>query len=151
MRVEHVLLCCLGAEASDDALRRVTALSEGAKLSVVVPVVETRTAEGCCGIGSSQWERLMDEHSADALRSVVARLESLGRSPAHAEVVAGRSLPEILEQCVAAWDCDAAALSAKRRPWSTRGISRRRMRALRRRLRCECVELGRRRGAAPAS
>jgi hypothetical protein len=143
MRAEHVLLCYFGSTASDNVSGRAAALSHsaGARLSVVLPVVDAPVPDGCCGIQGQHWQRLMDEDSRVALESAVRRLESLDCRVANAAIEAGDSLADIVQRSVTSWGCDVVAVSLKRRPWSTGGLSRRGLQALRHSVTGAIVEL----------
>jgi hypothetical protein len=148
MRAEHVLLCYFGSASNDHVLRPAAALSHraGARLSVVLPVVNAPIPDGCCGIQGRQWQRMVDEDSRAALRSAVRLLESLECRPVNAALELGDSLASIVQGCVTRWGCDVVAVSPKRRAWSTGGVSRGGLEELRRSVRCAVVELGRRVG-----
>jgi nucleotide-binding universal stress UspA family protein len=141
MRAEHALLCYFGSAESD--LRQAAALCEsaGARLSVVLPVVDAPLAGGCCGIQGEHWQRLMHADTRDALERARRLLESIHSRPVNVAVEAGSSVTEALQQAARRWACDVVAVRRKRRPWSG-GLSRRRVKALRRSLDLEVIELG---------
>jgi hypothetical protein len=142
MRAEHVLLCYFGS-ANDHVLGDAAALSRsaGARLSVVLPVVDAPVPDGCCGIQGQQWQRLMDEESRAALEGAVRRLESLDCPVANAAIEVGDSLADVVQRCLTGWGCDVVAVSPKRRPWSTGGLSRHGLEALRDNVTGAVVEL----------
>jgi sugar phosphate isomerase/epimerase len=133
MVATHVLLCYLRPARSDAVLRQVAELcaERGTSLSVVMPVIDAAIPDGCCGVQGEQWRRLTDEDSRDALRRAVHILESLGCAPADAAIEVGPSVPEIAQRAAARCGCDAIAVSAKRHPWSSGGLSRRQLDRLR--------------------
>jgi hypothetical protein len=143
MRAEHILLCDSCSPANDHVLRRAAEMSHGsgARLSLVLPVLDTPVPDGCCGIQGRQWQHLMEEDERAALRSAVRRLESLDSQPAHAAIEVGDSLADIVQRCLTSWGCDVVAVGPKRRPWSTGGLSRRGVEALRHGVDCAVVEL----------
>lgn len=143
MRAKHLLLCYFGSAQGHHGLHRAATLCEevGQQLSVVLPIVDAPVADGCCGIQGEQWRRLTDEATRDDLERAVRFLESLGCRPVHVGIEAGSTIPDVVERAAVRWSCDAVAISPKRRPWSMVGLSRRRLRELRRSLKCEVVEL----------
>jgi nucleotide-binding universal stress UspA family protein len=133
MAAEHVLLCYLRSGRSDTMLRDVAAACAelGAKLSVVMPIVDAAIPDGCCGIQGEQWRRLTDEDSRDALRRAVHLLDSLGCPPVDAAIEVGPSVPEIARSAAARCECDVIAVGARRHAWSGGGLSRRQLERLR--------------------
>jgi nucleotide-binding universal stress UspA family protein len=104
-------------------------------------LIDAPLARGCCGIQGDQWQRLMDADTRDALEQALRLLESIHSRPVNVAVEAGSSVTEALQQAAGRWACDVVAVSRKRRPWSG-GLSRRGVKALRRSLDLEVVELG---------
>jgi nucleotide-binding universal stress UspA family protein len=142
MTAEHVLLCYFGSADSDATLRRAAQFCRraGAELSVVLPVVDGPVADGCCGIQGEHWQRLTDEDARRALAHAVRLLDDRGSPAMNVAVEAGASIAEIAQQAAMRWECDLVAVRRKPRPWSG-GLSRRRVKALRRSLDCELIEL----------
>jgi hypothetical protein len=69
MPAGHVLLCCPSTAANDGVLREAAALygARHARLSLVLPMSDEPLPRGCCGMGSYQWRRLVEEVARDAL------------------------------------------------------------------------------------
>jgi hypothetical protein len=143
MAANHVLLCYLRPARSEALPRQVADLcaQRGASLSMVMPVTDAAIPDGCCGIQGEQWRRITDEDSRDDMRRAVDLLEGLGCAPAHATIDVGPSVPEIARRAAARCGCDAIAVSAKRHPWSTGGLSRRQLGRLREAQPREAIEL----------
>jgi hypothetical protein len=133
MVANHLLLCHVRPARSDAMLRQVADLcaERGASLSIVMPVIDAAIPDGCCGIQGEQWRRITDEDSRDDMRRAVQLLESLGCAPADAAIEVGPTVPEIAQRAAARCGCDAIAVSAKRHPWSSGGLSRRQLNRLR--------------------
>jgi nucleotide-binding universal stress UspA family protein len=142
MAPDHVLLCCPGSTGDDRLLSEVTALcsARGARLSVVLPMVDAAVPRGCCGIQGDHWQRIIDQDARNALTRTARRLTSLGARPEHVALEAGPSIPEVVEQAATRWDCTIVAVAGKRRLWSA-GLPRRQLKALRRSGGRELVEL----------
>ena len=142
MPSDHVLLCYSISTGSDTLLPAVAALCEtrGARLSVVLPVIDQALPRGCCGIQGDHWRQLVDADAREALRHASRRLTSLGAQPKHVALEVGPSIPDVVAQAAARWDCTIVVAPAKRRPWSG-GLSRRQVKALRRHGGRELVEL----------
>ena len=142
MPPDHVLLCCPSSTGDDRLLTEVTALcaTRGARLSVVLPVVDAAVPRGCCGIQGDHWRRIIDQDARSALRRTARLLTSLGAHPEHVALEAGPSLPEVIEQAATRWGCTIVAVAGKRRLWSV-GLSRRQLKTLRRVGGRELVEL----------
>jgi nucleotide-binding universal stress UspA family protein len=143
MNPAHVLLCYLGRGQSDRTLRAVAELCKesDARLSVVLPVVDAAAPSGCCGIQGTQWLRLMEQEERDAARRAVRLLESYGCSPTEVAIEVGASVPEIARAAAERRGCDLVAVTGRRWPWSTGGLSRRQLGELRRRGPHEVLEL----------
>jgi hypothetical protein len=75
------------------------------------------------------------------MRRAIHVLESLGCAPANAAIEVGPSVPEIAQRAAARCGCDAIAVSAKRHPWSSGGLSRRQLDRLRNAAPRELIEL----------
>jgi hypothetical protein len=133
-------MCYLHSANSDATLRQVADLCAvlDARLSVVMPVIDTAIPDGCCGIQGEHWRRLTDEDSRDAMRRAVALLDSPARQRGDR---GGPSVPETARRAAARCACDVTAVSAKRYPWSSAGLSRRQLKRLRRAAPREVVEL----------
>jgi nucleotide-binding universal stress UspA family protein len=144
---EHILLCYLGSGDSDDVLRQAAELSRasGARLSVLLPVVETAVPDGCCGVQGEHWRRLMDEATRDAARHAERVLTALACAPANVAVDVGHSISEIALAAAERLSTDAIAVGRKRYPWSG-GLSRRQLNQLRRAAPGRIVEFEPRRG-----
>jgi nucleotide-binding universal stress UspA family protein len=142
MRPEHLLLCYFGTGVNQDVLRQTAELCEmaGARLSLVLPVVDATIPDGCCGIQGEHWRRLTDEDTRDAARRAVELLSTLGCPPANVAIESGASVAEIARRAAARYGCDAVAIARKRRPWSSGGLSRRHLTELRREVRQEIFE-----------
>jgi hypothetical protein len=142
MPPDHVLLCCPGSTGDDRLLTEVAALcsARGARLSVVLPMVDAAVPRGCCGIQGDHWRRIIDQDARDALRRTARHLTSLGAHPEHVALEPGPSVPEVVDQAATRWGCTIVAVAGKRRLWSA-GLPRRQLRALRRRGGRELVEL----------
>jgi nucleotide-binding universal stress UspA family protein len=139
---EHVILCYLGSGESDDVLRQAAQLSRasGARLSVLIPVVEVAVPDGCCGVQGEHWRRLMDDETRAAARHAERVLTALGCPPANVIVDGGRAISAIALEAAERLGADAIAVGCKRRPWSG-GLSRRQLVRLRRAARGRIVEL----------
>jgi len=64
-------------------------------------------------------------------------------SPANAAVEVGPSVPEIARRAAARCACDVIAVTARRHPWSSGGLSRRQLKRLRHAEPREVIEFGR--------
>jgi len=128
---------------TDDTLAALAAHSatSKARVSVALVFIGGPAADGCCGIQGPHWERLMDEHSRQALDDVTTRLKRLGCHPVATAVETASSFAEAVIRCVDRWHCDAVMVPAKRHPWSGDGLSRRHLSALRQAAPCEVTEL----------
>lgn len=143
MHAEHILLLLVGAPTNDGTLALVASLADGggARLSVVLGVVDSPLSGGCCGIQAQQWQRLLDDGSRAELHRVVVGLRSRGCEPVNADVQVGNALADIVERSLESWDCDLVVVARRHRPWSSAGLTERRLRRLRRSVRCDVVEL----------
>ena len=142
MAPEHLLLCYLGSGESDEILRQAAELctASGARLSVLLPVVDTAVPDGCCGVQGEHWRRMMDEETKAAAARAEQRLTTFGCPPANVTIDVGPSMTEIALAAAARLGCDAIGVGRKRRPWSG-GLSRRRLEALRRAAPGTVIEL----------
>ena len=132
LTLHHVLLCLGGASDDDPAVPRAAALCRetGARLSVVVPIVDATAPRGCCGIQGEHWRTLLDEQTAEDLRRVARQLEQLCCRPDDVAIEVGASMPEIVTGTLQRLGCDLVLVSRRRRPWSGWGLSRRQLNAL---------------------
>lgn len=97
MAPEHILLCYRRCPAGDVALVRAAELATetGARLTVLVPLLEVDRSPRCCGIQGKQWRSLVRgalreelEHAAKVLADPGVEL-ALGEGPTIAAAVAG--------------------------------------------------------------
>ena len=134
MPLNHVLLCLVGVSERDPAIAQTADLcrASGAKLSVIVPVIDAVAAGGCCGIQGDHWQRLLDEQTAEAVRDAVAQLARLRCRPETVEIVVGRSIAEVVEVSSSRLGCDRVVVNRRHRPLSGSGLSRRQVASLRR-------------------
>jgi nucleotide-binding universal stress UspA family protein len=126
------LLCYLGPADRDEVLREAAQLCDesGADLSVVLPVIDARLPDGCCGIQGEHWRRLMNEETRDAAERAERLLEGWGRPPSNLVVEVGASVSDVVSRAAERLGCDVVAVSRKRRRWSTSGLPRRELQAL---------------------
>jgi nucleotide-binding universal stress UspA family protein len=106
--------------------------ASGAKVSVVLPVADAAMPRGCCGIQGEQWRRLIDEDVHEAAQRAVHVLEGMGCRPTEVAIEVGPSVAEAVQQAATARGCDLIAVGAKRHPWSSGGLSKRKLKKLRR-------------------
>jgi len=99
---------------------------------MVVPVIDAAIPSGCCGIQGEHWRQITDAATRDAAQHAVELLEALGCPPANVTIEVGDSVPEIAQRTAARYACDVVAVSRKRWPWSTGGMSGRQFDKLRR-------------------
>lgn len=144
MTATHVLLCYLASRGGDSVLGDGLGLAENlsARLTVVLPVVEVPLSRGCCGIQPAHWERLLEEDTRAAADRASKVLRGAGMV-GEVSIVRGSSITNILSLCAARSGCDLIAVPAKAHPWSTGGLSRRIVRAVRRGTSCQVIELAR--------
>jgi hypothetical protein len=140
---QHVLLLYLGSGKNDEVLHRAAELCEhsGAQLSVALPVVDAAIPRGCCGIQGEQWRSMMDEETRESALRAMRLLQGLGCTPASVDIEVGSSIPDIAQQAGTRCSCDVIAVSAKRRPWSMGGLSRRQIKRIRRAGPIQVLEL----------
>lgn len=133
MAPSHLLLCFFGSADVEAVVHQAGALSarEGARLSVIVPIIDSTVPAGCCGIGSEHWKRLTNMDARESLEGAVSLLERAGCAPVNAGIEVGPSVDAIVRQAVERWACDAVCLARRVRPWSSAGLSRRRLMSLR--------------------
>ena len=129
--VDHILLCLPGASRDDPAVQRAAELcrTPGARLSVIVPVVDAAAPRGCCGIQGEHWRTLLDEQTAEGVARAAGQLEHLG-CRADIEIEVGVSVRDIVLAATERLGCDLVVVSRRRRPWSGWGLSRRQMNTL---------------------
>jgi hypothetical protein len=134
MSPRHVLLCYLGTGDNEQLLRQAAELCErsGAELSLVLPVIDGAVPDGCCGIQGEHWRRLTDEDTRDTAQRAGRLLERLGAPPVNIAIEVGPSLADIASRAAERCGCDFIAIGRKRAPWSSGGLSRRKLQALRR-------------------
>lgn len=144
MSPRHILLCH-SSGYGDAFLSQAAELCRAsrAKLTVVLPVVDVRAADGCCGIQGDQWRRLMDEADREAGLRALDVLDRMGCRPQHVAVEVGPSLPQIAQRAAERAGCDTIAVGRRRWPWSS-GLSRRRLAKLRAGTMLPVLELPRR-------
>jgi nucleotide-binding universal stress UspA family protein len=120
----HVVLCYLGSAIRERLVREAAELCQasGAKLSLVLPIVDTTVPDGCCGIQREQWRALAGEATRDAARELARMLDAYGCPPVNVDIEAGPSVDEIAERAAARYGCDAIAIGRRRRPWSRWGL-----------------------------
>lgn len=99
---------------------------------MVLPVADAAMPSGCCGIQGEQWRRLIDEDVHEAAQRAVAVLEGMGCRPTEVAIEVGPSVAETVQQAATARGCDLIAVGAKRHPWSSGGLSKRKLKKLRR-------------------
>jgi nucleotide-binding universal stress UspA family protein len=143
MAPRHVALCYLGTADDEQLLRRAAELAarSGARLSLVLPIVDGAIPDGCCGIQAEHWQRLVEEDARGAAQRAVQCLEEFGCPPVNVALELGPSLAEIARRAAARYGCDVIAVGRKRPPWSSAGMSRRHVNALRAACPQEVVEL----------
>jgi hypothetical protein len=134
MNPRHVLLCYLGSGDNEPLLRQAAELCErcGADLSLVLPIIDGAVPDGCCGIQGEHWRQLTDEGTRDAAQRAVQLLARLGAPPVNVAIEAGPSLAAVAGRAAVRYGCDVIAIGRKRAPWSSGGLSRRQLQALRR-------------------
>jgi nucleotide-binding universal stress UspA family protein len=120
----HIVLCYLGSATRERVVREAAELCQrsGARLSLVLPIVDTVVPRGCCGIQGEQWRDLVGEATRDAARDVARLLDTYGCRPANVEIEVGPSVDEIAARAAARYDCDTIAIARRRRPWSRWGL-----------------------------
>jgi nucleotide-binding universal stress UspA family protein len=126
--IDHLLLCYRPTREGDRALARAAALADPG-LTVVLPVVDGPLARGCCAIQPAQWERILDADTRLAARRASALLEAAGQ-PRQVSVETGPTVDEVLRRVAEESGCDAIAVPARRRPWSSGGFSSRAVRGI---------------------
>lgn len=127
-----VLLCLAGTSEEDPAVPRAAELcrESGARLSIVVPLVDVAAPRGCCGIQGEHWSTLLDEQTAEDVGRVTRLLEHLGCRAEDVEIEVGPSVREIVLAATERLGSDLVVVSRRRRPWSGWGLSRRELRSL---------------------
>jgi nucleotide-binding universal stress UspA family protein len=120
----HVVLCYLGSAIRERVVREAAQLCQtsGAKLSLVLPIVDAAVPDGCCGIQGEQWRGLAGEATADAAREVARLLDAFGCRPVNVEIEVGPSVEEIAARAAERYGCDTIAIGRRRRPWSRWGL-----------------------------
>jgi nucleotide-binding universal stress UspA family protein len=120
----HVVLCYLGSAIRERVLREAAELCQvsGARLSLVLGIVDRAVPDGCCGIRGEQWRALATEATRDAAREVARLLDAFGCPPVNVEIEVGPSVDGIAASAAARYGCDTIAIGRRRRPWSRWGL-----------------------------
>jgi nucleotide-binding universal stress UspA family protein len=121
-RPRHIVLCYLGSAIRERVEAAQLCQTSGARLSLVLPIVDTVVPRGCCGIQGEQWRDLAREATCDAARDVARLLDAHGCPPVNVEIEVGASVDEIAARAAARYGCDAIAIARRRRPWSRWGL-----------------------------
>lgn len=132
--LRHVLLCLVEASDNDPAVARAAQLcrNSGAKLSVVIAVVDAAAPRGCCGVQGDRWRKLLDDETAERVRHAALELDHLCCRPEAVEIEVGPSVGDIVVAATDRLGCDRVVVSRRPRLWSGWGLSGRQLASLRR-------------------
>jgi len=112
VRVTHVLFPYHASRRGDRALRAAADLADrsGAKLTVLVPVIDTEGGRRCCGIQGQKWLSLLREVAANDLERAQAHLGTRSVGTRY-EIAEGASFHKLLETYARAEGCDLTVVS----------------------------------------